>query len=80
MTWQTLRNPNTAFAPSVSDEYMVVPIFKDPRVVGYAVVKIADLIPEFTSLKEAQNWAESQEGRGGISRPSTNPPRKGDTR
>jgi hypothetical protein len=80
MLWQTLRNPNTALAPSVSDEYMVVPILKDPRVIGYAVVKISDLTPEFKTLKEAQQWAESQAGSGGTSRRSTNPPREGNAK
>jgi hypothetical protein len=80
MSWQTLRNPNSPLAPSVSDEYMVVPILKDPQIIGYAVVKIADLVPEFKTLKEAQKWAESQAGSGGTSRRSTNPPREGNAK
>jgi hypothetical protein len=80
MGWETLRNPNTPIAPSINDEYMVVPVPTDPRIKGYAVVKITDLKPEFKTLKDAQRWADAQAGRGGTSRPSTNPPREGNAK
>lgn len=59
--WETLRNPKSAIAPSVCDEYMVLPITENATpVIGYAVVKISDLQPNFKTLREAQKWAEQQ--------------------
>ena len=60
MPWETLRNPNTTMAPSVSEEYIVVPVYENRPVKGYAVIKLSDLEPQFKSLREAQKWADAQ--------------------
>lgn len=59
--WETLRNPKSAISPSVCEEYMVVPITENATpVIGYAVVNLDDLKPDFKTLREAQRWAEQQ--------------------
>jgi hypothetical protein len=80
MSWETLRNPNTPIAPSISDEYMVVPIMESPRVIGWAVVKIADLKPDFKTLREAQQWADSQNRGAAPAAPHNQPTERGKTK
>lgn len=58
-TWHTLRNPNSLFQVSSDGEFIVVPVTTAPtELVGFAVVRVSDLIPQFETLREAQEWAD----------------------
>lgn len=65
MDWTTFRNRNDPlFAPLRSGSFLVVPILpQEAEVLGYAVIDLAQLNPQFKTQAEAQAYAESMSVR-----------------
>jgi hypothetical protein len=61
MAWDTLGNQNSLFKVSTNGQKIIVPVVKSSvEVVGFAVIDVTDLPPQFKTLKEAQQWVDTQ--------------------
>jgi hypothetical protein len=62
MAWNTFRNnSDPLFSVSSDGKSLVVPIIQgEAKIIGWAVVAISDLKPDFATQRDAQRWADQQ--------------------
>lgn len=61
MAWDTLGNQNSLFKVSTNGLQIIVPVVRSSvEVIGFAVIDASDLPPQFKTMKEAQQWVDSQ--------------------